>query len=263
MFRRLWRYLKALFNRRMDQWEDPEVLLDQARRDMQESHRRNRERAIQAITQKNNLQAMVDREEQEVRKQERLAEAALKQGNRDLARQLLREKMTHENALTSLRASLQSAQGTVEQVKVAIAREEESIRQKTAKALELKARWKQAQIQNSIQKALSGLEFENTEESWAVAEEKIRATQSEADARTEMYGTSMQGKIQELESQTIDVEADEELRRMEERLGMSKAPAATETVNQPVSTGAQPGDLEKELADLEARMGTPPDSKSP
>jgi hypothetical protein len=35
--------------------EDPEVLLSQAQREMTEMHARNRERAVQAITQKNNL----------------------------------------------------------------------------------------------------------------------------------------------------------------------------------------------------------------
>lgn len=261
MFRRFWRYLMALFNRRMDQWEDPEVLLDQARRDMQESHMRNRERAIQAITQKNNLQAMVDKEQQDIGRLNALAETALKRGDRELARKMLREKMTHEQTLTGLRQSLATASTTVDQVKVAIQREEENIRQKTAEALALKARWKQAQIQNSIQKALSGLQFEDTMGSFSAAEEKIRGMQSEADARTEMYGTSMAGKVAELQSQQVDMEAEEELVKMEQRLGLAKAPptAETEGLQQISATSEQDaGDVDKELKDLEARLGTPP-----
>ena len=57
---RLWRYLVALVTGKVAQMEDPEVLLEQAKREMHEALARNRERAIQAITQKNLLQAEVE-----------------------------------------------------------------------------------------------------------------------------------------------------------------------------------------------------------
>ena len=53
-------WLKAIFNRGMDRIEDPDIMLDQARRDMQGALIANREKAVQAITQKNRLQGMLD-----------------------------------------------------------------------------------------------------------------------------------------------------------------------------------------------------------
>ena len=53
-------WLKGLFNRTMDQLEDPEIMLDQAKRDMQTALQQNQEKAVQAITQKNNLEAMLN-----------------------------------------------------------------------------------------------------------------------------------------------------------------------------------------------------------
>ena len=44
----------------MDKVEDPEIMLDQARRDMQAALIGNREKAVQAITQKNRLQGMLE-----------------------------------------------------------------------------------------------------------------------------------------------------------------------------------------------------------
>jgi len=248
----------ALFNRKMDQWEDPEILLDQARRDMAEAHSKNRERAIQAITQKNNLQAMVEKEQSECNRLEKLAETALKQGNRDLARQLLQEKMSHQQALTGLQTSLTSAQQTVDQVKIAIQREDEVIRQRTAQALALKAKWKQAQIQNAIQKALGGMEFDQTMQSWGLAEEKIQHAQSEASARTEMYSESIDGKIAALQTASASTEADVELEKMEQRLGMAPAPSVlteeqTVVAGQALPTAENP--VDKELKELEIRLG--------
>ena len=89
---RFWRYLVAWVTGKVEQLEDPEVLLDQARREMQQTLARNRERAIQAITQKNMLQAEVEKLERTVRDLERKAELALQQGKRDLALQIVREK---------------------------------------------------------------------------------------------------------------------------------------------------------------------------
>ncbi|KAA0237045.1 MAG: hypothetical protein EDM74_10460, partial [Armatimonadetes bacterium] len=44
----------------MDKLEDPEMMLDQARRDMQQALTENREKAVQAITQKNRLENMLN-----------------------------------------------------------------------------------------------------------------------------------------------------------------------------------------------------------
>ncbi len=53
--------------------------------------------------------------------------------------------------------NLAQAIETVDAVKTAIKREEETIRQKTAEALALKAQWKNSQIQNAMHKALDNI----------------------------------------------------------------------------------------------------------
>src|SRR5439155_13909109 len=120
---RFFNWIKALFNRMMNKLEDPDLMLDQARRDMQDTLRANKEKAVQAITQRNNLQAMVVDHEGKTAQLEQQAIMALKQGNRDLARQFLREKANYASTLESLRQSLGQANQTVDVVKVAIRRQ--------------------------------------------------------------------------------------------------------------------------------------------
>ncbi len=249
---RLWRYLVAWVTGKVEQLEDPEILLDQARREMQETLARNRERAIQAITQKNLLQAEVDKLEKTVRDLERKAELALQQGNRDLALQIIREKKAQEGALASLRVSLQQAIETVESVKQAIRRQEEEVRVKTAQALALKARWKQAQIQTAINKALEGISVEALESSWATAEQRIQRAEAEASARQEMAAQSLQGRIAALQDAQIDQEAEEELKQMEQRLGLRPAEAETAPAVQPAAVAD--ADVLQELEDLERKL---------
>lgn len=263
--KRFFNWLKAIFNRTMDRVEDPDIMLDQARRDMQATLVANKEKAVQAITQKNRLQMMLEEQQREAAKLESKAAMALKQGDRELATQFMREKMNHDATIATLKGSYDQAVTTVEQVKIAIKRQEEEVRKKAAEALAMKAQWKQAQIQSSISKALEGLTFENQFEGFGAAQERIREAQSEAAARQEMMNSSFQGKVMALEDKSRDMEAEEELAKLEARLGMGAAPApqvqqesvrvgaGTPTPDAAVEAAAQ-SEAERQIEELERRL---------
>ena len=246
------------------------MMLDQARRDMQAGLIANREKAVQAITQKNRLQQMLEEKRSQSAQLEGQATMALKQGNRELASNFMREKINNDAIIGELQKSFDQAATSVEQVKLAIKRQEEEVRKKTAEALAMKAQWKNAQIQNSIAKALDGLTFENQFESFGAAAEKIRMAQSEAAARQEMQGESIQGKIYQMQDKAKDYEAEAALDQLEARLGMKAAPTPveqTQTVSvSPTNNGqaapAGPGatdpavtpEAERQLEELEKRL---------
>ncbi|MBI1334060.1 MAG: hypothetical protein GC165_14405 [Armatimonadetes bacterium] len=255
-------WLKGLFNRTMDKLEDPEMMLEQAKRDMQVALQQNQEKAVQAITQKNMLENMLNEQKRKSQSLENQAAMALKQDKRDLATQLMREKMNVDASLTNLQTSYDQAVQTVEQIKVGIKRQQEEVRKKTAEAMLLKTQWKQAQVQNSISKALEGLTFENQFEGFGAAQDRIREKQSEAAARQELHNESLAGKMMQLEDTSRDMEAEEELSKLEERLGMktTAAPAETQTVSVTdggaAAGGATVGEAEKALEDLEKRLNS-------
>lgn len=267
--KRFFNWLKAVFNRTMDKVEDPDIMLDQARRDMSAAVIANKEKAVQAITQKNRLQMMLEEEQKESAKLEAKAAMALKQGDRDMATLLMREKMNRDATIATLKQSYDQAVATVDQVKIAIKRQEEEVRKKTAEALAMKAQWKQAQIQQSISKALEDLTFENQFEGFGAAQERIREAQSEASARQEMMGTSLQGRMMAMEDKTRDFEAESELTKLEERLGLRPASTpVTESASESVSVGAGNGtpslsaaqeaaaqsEAERQIEELERRL---------
>ena len=265
---RFFRWLKALFNRGMDKLEDPDMMLDQARRDMQEALVANREKAVMAITQKNRLQGMYDELTKKSASLESQATMALQQGKRDLARQFIREKASTDSSMATLKTSLDQATQAVDSVKTAIKRQEEETRKKTAEALAMKAQWKQAQIQNSISKALEGLTFENEfEGSFGAAAERIKNAQSESAARQEMMAGSLQGQVMNMEDQAMDMEAESELQKLEQKLGMRAAdtPAVEAPQQQQVALGGAPdglpapadvpaSEVDSQLAELEKRI---------
>ena len=251
MFKRFWLLVRSWFGAGLDKLEDPELLLTQAQQEMTEMHAKNRERAVQAITQKNNLQNMVDDTQKKVDTLQHNAENALKRGDRDLALQILKEKQSYESTLQSSRVQLETAIATAEQVKEAIKREELKIREKTAEALALKAQLKNNQIQIAMNKALEGINgIENTDQAFGRATAKIRNSTSEMNARSELSKGNVQGKLDQLEVAEHDSAAEAELAALENKLGLSATPAPQTTVK-PVEN-----DIERQLAELEARVGT-------
>ena len=256
MFDRIWRYLKGVFGFKLDQLEDPEILLQQAQQEMRESQIKNRQRAVEAITQKNQLQALVDQTQKTVDNLQAKAEMALKNGDRDLARQLLIEKQQYETTLVTTKESLEGALQTTEAVKTAMRREEERIRAKTAEALALKAQWKQSQIEISLNKALDGMTSGGSDEAFQRAQAKISTAHSESMARAELSRDTLTGKIAALDDVQAHSAADDELAKMEARLGLA-APATSS----PITTSTT--DIDAQLQQLEARVsggqgGTPP-----
>ena len=269
MFKRMWRYLNALINGKLDEWEDPEIILNQATKEMKENQIKNRELAVQAITQKNNLQAEVDKEERMVAELERRATVAVQAGNRELAKQFLKEKALHDQTLTSMRTNLVSASEAAEKVKLAIKSEEERIRRKTAEALAMKANMKQAQIQIKINKALDQFQFSENEQQWSHVNERITSMQSEASARAEIANTSIDAKLREMEVSQMDVEADRQLAELEAKMNMGTSPAANynapavqqlQTLGGGGSTAANgngkpESDIDRQLRELEDKLG--------
>lgn len=256
MLSRIMRYLKGLLGFKLDQLEDPEILLQQAQQEMREAQAKNRERAVQAITAKNNLQAEVDRTQKMVANLGAKAELALKNGDRDLARQLLVEKGQYDTALTSLNASLQQALETTEAVKVAMRREEDRIRTKTAQALSMKAQWKQAQIENSMNKALEGMSADGTDQAFERAAAKISNARSEGQARTELARESLSGKLAGLDDVQANAAADDELAQMEQRLGLAPKPQpSVAPTNVTPKAPVAASDIDRQLQELEARVG--------
>ncbi len=253
MLSRMMRYLKGLLGFKLDQLEDPEILLQQAQQEMREAQAKNRERAVQAITQKNNLQALVDQTQKMVDNLQAKAEIALKNGDRDLARQLLVEKGQYDGTLTSTKASLQQALETTEAVKTAMRREEERIRAKTAQALSMKAQWKQAQIENSMNKALEGMSADGTDQAFDRAAAKISNASSEGKARSELARESLSGKLAGLDDIQASSNADSELAQMEQRLGLGSKPQPSAAVTPTTAAGAS--DIDRQLQELEARVG--------
>jgi phage shock protein A len=133
--------------------EDPEALLARAQQEMQELHARNRDRAVRAITQKNNLQQLVDDTQKRVAALQQKAELAESSGDSETAAKLRSEAEAFLQTLEQTRDSLTQAIAAAETVKESIRHEEQRIRLKTSQAMALRTQWKALQLQQELVRA--------------------------------------------------------------------------------------------------------------
>jgi phage shock protein A len=142
--------MRRRLSEEIENQEDPELLLQRAQEEMRAMHAKNRERAVQAITQKNNLQQMVNDTRKTIERLREKANAADMRGDVDKADKLRQEIDAYAQSLALTEQQFVQASLMAEAVKVSIKREEEKIREKTVQALALKAQWKVLEVERSL-----------------------------------------------------------------------------------------------------------------
>lgn len=166
--------------------EDPDILLARAQSEMRALQVRSREKAVRAITHKNQLQSLVQTARQDIDDICRKLEEALAAGDEGVASRLHRRKEEAEAYLRERQELLSRAEESVRQVKSAIKREEEVIRRRTAQALALQAQWKLVRIEQAVTLSLAQISARGGDaDSIHLTREQIRARH----ARNRHYAT--------------------------------------------------------------------------
>jgi phage shock protein A len=220
IFGRIWRLIKGWLLIGVEKAEDPEVILTEAQESMRRELEKAKESAVQAIAARNQLRNVLQDQQNQSAALEARARAALRTGDEELARQLLVEKATYDKNIDGLRAQLEQAEQAAEAVKANIKQMEAHVRQRAAQRLALVAGWKQAKIQEQLNKALSGISLDGHDQAFTRAEERIRELQSKADARLELAEGGLQQRVLKLESVVAGEQADQALAAMKAEMGM-------------------------------------------
>lgn len=160
--KRLWRWIQAragdAARRNEAASDDPEVLLDRAQHEMQMMHAQNRERAVQAITHKNELERAVQNVRARVADLQSATDEAERSGDRVTAQKRRSDLHACEAELAHGEALLAQAVEAAQLVKEAIRQEEEILRRKMSEAIALKAQWRSAQMETALTRSQTALE---------------------------------------------------------------------------------------------------------
>ncbi len=198
ILQRISKLISANINHLLDEAEDPEVMVKQLIRDMEESIIELRRETIKAIGQQKHLEKQIQAAQSQGSEMESKAGLALESGDETLARQLLAKKLDLQASVTSMEQELVNAARVSEVMKSNLAKLEDQVQIARQKKEELIRRKRSAEAQLRSQEVLQ----KSHEALYAIS-----GAASDIDAHTSAIESYKQ-KILEMEA---EAEASEEL----------------------------------------------------
>ncbi len=247
-----WQRLKLIgssnANAALDKAENPEKILDQLIRDMRKQMQEAKRQVVLAVADEKRLGAQLEAEKQRLTEWERKAMLAVRSGRDDLARQALERKNEHMKLATDLQGAWEQQHAATDKLRSQLRDLNDKIEEAGRKKNVLIARHKRAKAQQKIQETMSGLSDTSAFDTFDRMADKVADVEARAAASEEIAG-DFSGDNLDNEFAALEAGAgtDADLEALKVRMGVPgdlALPAAGE------STGAEPADVEAELAAL-------------
>jgi phage shock protein A len=221
IFDRMSQLIRANVNDILDRAEDPEKMLNQLIRDMEDSIQNARQQVAAMIVQEKELEADANQTKMLAAEWGKKAERAVAAGKDDLAREALRRKRDNDENSRVYGEQLGLQQQTVERLKQQLRQLESKYQATLSQRDALIARQRRAQAQHQVATAASATVLNPLDPAADLErmERKIRQTEAQAAAALEM------GQDDSLEAQFRELDADDDI---EAELALLKANVAGE-----------------------------------
>jgi len=217
---RLSRLLRANVNDALDRAEDPEKMLNQILRDMQDNIQTAREQVASMIAQEKLLDADLHEAQKLSGEWQEKARRAVAAGKDDLAREALRRKHDNdENArvyLTQHEAQTQTVQNLKKQLRLLESKYSTTLSHRDS----LIARQRRARATQKVTETMSTFSPMDPTQDLERMERQIRSNEAKALAMTEMAGDSLETQFSELD---YDDDVESELAAL--KIGAGQNPA--------------------------------------
>ena len=158
IFQRIHDVMTANINDLIDRVEDPERMVKQIIREMEEHIRASKEGVLNAMTSEKKLQKEVEYNRQQSASWRQQAEEALRGGNEGLSRSALSRKKEHDHILTTLEPSWEAAKRTSERLKTQLRGLEAKLAEARRRRTTLTARQQAAEASFQMDRTLDHLQ---------------------------------------------------------------------------------------------------------
>ncbi len=189
LFKRINDVITANLNDLVDRVEDPERMIKQLIREMEENVNSAREGVIDAVASEKQLARELDSQRRQAGEWHERARRALEAGNEALAREALMRKKEHDGIVANLETSWESARRTSERLKAQLRALEMKLEEARLKKGSLVARQRAAQAREQMDQVSdrfkTGLDLDN---SFGRMTDKVGEMEARMEAREELYG---------------------------------------------------------------------------
>ncbi|MFZ1830441.1 MAG: PspA/IM30 family protein [Candidatus Competibacteraceae bacterium] len=207
LFKRISDVLTANLNDLVDRVEDPERMIKQLIREMEENINSAREGVIDALASEKQLAKELDNQRRQSDEWYNRARRAMENSNETLAREALLRKKEHDDLAGNLQGSWQSAKRTSERLKAQLRALEGKLEEARLKKGSLVARQRAAQAREQMDRVndrfQTGLDLNH---SFDRMSGKVDEMEAKMEARAELYG-----EYSQVEREFMKIEIDNEV----------------------------------------------------
>ncbi len=218
LFKRMSDIISANINDLIDRVEDPERMIKQIIREMEENIGRAKEGVVDAIASEKQLQKELEQHRHSSAEWLSKAEHALQAGNEALARAALVRKKEHDSIVKAMEPSWEAARNTSERLKNQLSAMEAKLEEARRKRSTLVARQRAAEARQHMDRTLSNFEAGfDAQARFARMEDKVAEMEARAEAVCELNSedSSLEREFRALE---IEQEVEAELASLKKKM---------------------------------------------
>lgn len=220
LFRRISDIISANLNEMTESMEDPETMLKQAIREMEQAIGDATRETAKVLANEKLMAKELASNEQQALDWQRKAEKAVDAGDDGLARKALTRKQEHQKLVTALRDQLSSAQDATRTLKHQLGGMQAKLAEAKRNLATLSARQRAADFKKKMNTSPSVLEGTGADDAFAKFErmrDKVERAEAEADALAELRAGSASRAADDLESNQSNDDLDAELAALKKR----------------------------------------------
>jgi len=219
---RLSTLLRANINDMLDQAEDPEIMLNQILRDMEQEINRARSQVAEMMAQERLFQDDLRAEQEKSRYMEERAEYYVRQGNDTMAREALKRKGDSATNITALQQQLAAQSEMVGRLRSQLDALQEKYQTAMSNRDSLIARHHRAEAQQQMTRTMSNLDVTDYSSDLARMENRIRMSEARASAETELNSDMSSETVDMFDTNERDMKVDQELAALKARMGQKE-----------------------------------------
>ena len=208
--------LKSNINEMLDRAEEPDKMIRQMIRDMEEAVGKATASVGTAVANNKRLERQFNDKQSQVDEWQRKAERAVATGEDDLARRALERKSMFAKAAGDLAPALEESKQTAEQLREQLRELKTKLEEARTRQGALVARHQAAVARKRLAQSISGL-GEDAFSSFERFEQKVEESEAEAAAHAEING-EMEDIEKEIRQIDVDRSVDDELQALKAKL---------------------------------------------
>ena len=216
MFTRMTDILRSNINEALDRAEDPEKLLRQMIREMEEAVNKATASVGTAVANQKRLERQRDERVTQTQDWQRKAERAVEAGEDELARRALERKTVLQRAAEDLAPPAEESRRTAQQLREQLRELKGKLEEARTRQVTLMARHRAAEARKKLAQSIHGL-GDDAFSSFECFEQRVEESEAEAEAHTEVVS-----ELDDVERRVRDLDrsasVEEELRALKERL---------------------------------------------